>query len=223
MIDEFNKELVSLNGKPIQVFDLNKTDLTQAVSDLIRNTVHSNKKRTLQMKSSSITKNISTNISYLSWSKNNMSLNRVDYYVPKFFDEYLEIKYKAIEFEKRKNCELWLAKLPFTSGSQRRVYTGKLLDEKPLILKELLFLDPEYSTITNYKELIEKNAVASILFNSFCKALNLNESIRFIDISLVYVAESGSFYSIEEYIPNAEFINEYEIRDIELNHILGNF
>ena len=132
----------------------------------------------------------------------------------------------STDFEEKNNCDLWLAILPFAKGSQKLIYTGKLSDGKFLILKELLFLDPEFSTFYNYKEVIEHNMIASILFEPFYKAIESirkNVSVRFIKMDLVYALKSGLFYLSEEYISNAVFLNEYEVIEEKLNEILSKF
>lgn len=224
MVEEFNKELENLHGNQITEINLTHSkDLAEIVSKMIRKTIYTNRRTTLQIQTNGMSfQDIETDWNYITFSNNNMNLYKIDYYAPKCFTEYAEIKYKSIEFENKKNCELWLAKKPFTKSSQEIFYTGKLNDEN-IILKKLLYLDPDYNTITNYKELVEKNMVASILFNSFKERLESSNftSIKFTNMNLVYVKETDSFYSSEEYIQDAKFIKDYELNDESLINTLS--
>lgn len=100
--------------------------------------------------------------------------------------------------------------VPFSKGACRFAYAaavnlGDATESNRCLLhcviKESVFLEPVYNTRVYYEESIQIQAIASYLAHRFSKVYkNRKTEIRFLDVDLVRIHETGVYYSIEEFV-----------------------
>jgi hypothetical protein len=218
MIDEFNKEMAAMNGTKIQVFKFGSLDGFETTI------------------ATSITKSISRSqsMSFHDGFRKEIKpykVGKIDWSIFKFksYDAVHSLAKhpKSIELIKdkliyeAKDAKVLIAADPFDKGSLRFAFAAMMLDEKSgasrkLVAKESIFVDAKYNTQEYYEDLIENQIVAAYLADLFLKMDKCEKMIRFVDVSLIYVKETGKYYSLEEYVDgefikwnnNAGFVNE---------------
>lgn len=210
MVQEFNKELARQNSKKIKLFKLPSVgDLTELIAKTIMKTIKDTK--TLVPTKKQETKNIELSIEPIDWSLDKFKkVNAVLYQAP-YSGDLNELKTKPIDF-KESNIELNIADKPFDKGSLRYAYAAQAnigTDEAPnykkLVVKQSLFKGDEFNTLKYFKDLTENQVVSTFLAKKFFELTKPQKSLRFIDVSIIYVPERNEYYSVEEFI-EGEFV-----------------
>jgi len=216
MINEFDVELVSLNGEKISVLSLASVDgLTDLVTKSIITTITKSKSISMHSTHGKTLKTIRVDPASLDWSKAKMKKYKADYYSAKYTGTLDEIKSKSIEFEK-KPVEIYIQEKPFAKGSIRFAYAGLLNGHVKSVLKQSAFTDAESNSMKCIKEQIENQVISAYLAEKFFSEVKTEKSIRFIDVSMIHIVEEGLYFCIEPFIPgefkkwmnNAGVINE---------------
>ena len=216
MINEFDVELVSLNGVKIHVLNLSSVDgLTHLVTESIVTTITKSKSISMHSTHGKKLKTIYVDPSSLNWSKTKMKKYKADYYTAKYTSTIDEIKFKSIEYEK-KSVEIYIQEKPFAKGSIRFAYAGLLNGNIKSVLKQSAFTDAESNSMKFLKEQIENQVISACLAKTFFDKLKAEKSIRFIDVNMIHIVEEGLYFCIEPFISgefkkwmnNAGVINE---------------
>ena len=218
MIDEFNRELAELNGNKIEVVKYGAiegfentvaTTISTSISRSKSTSFHDGGKKTLK-------KFVTAKIT---WSESSFKSFEGTHYIavkPKTIDD---VKNK-IDFTSSK-IKVMIANQPFDRGSIRYAFAAWLIDpssgvKRKYVAKESLFDDPNYNTYEFYQDIVENQVIASYLANKFFKISKSEKSVRFLDVTLMHVKETGKYYSLEEFIEsgfikwtnNAGYVNE---------------
>ncbi|RNA03940.1 serine threonine kinase [Brachionus plicatilis] len=200
MIDEFSKVLNSLDGSKVKVVNLNSAeDLSELVSSSISSTISDTKSHSMHCLTGKSMKKISVDPSSLSWKIEKMKHYRASLYRAKFNGNIEDIKDKSIELSEAK-VGISLADKPFAKGAIRYAYAGMLNGQK-FVLKKTASLDPEHNTMKFYTEMVETQVIAKVLANKYFDILQINKNIKFIDVNLICIDNTGEYYTIEEFIP----------------------
>ena len=220
MIEEFNQELLSLNGQRINVLKLSSVDsLTEMVTKSVVNSIMVSKSMSMHATRGKTLKNIQVDPRPVDWSQTAMKKYKAKYLMARFDGEIADLKTKSIVFDE-KSVEVWIAPKPFAKGAMRFAYAGYLSDGtmRKSVLKESTIRDVEYNTMLSHKELIENQVIASFLAKKFFDLLKTRaeKSVRFVDVNLIHLVDEGKYFSIEDFIEgsfvkwnnNAGFVDE---------------
>ena len=219
MIEEFDNELLALNGKRINVLKLSSIDgLSDMVTKSIVTSISESKSMSLHSTRGKTMKDTKVDASPVNWSQSAMKKYKAKLYLAKYVGDLEQIKDPlSIRFDE-KNVEIWMAAKPFAKGGMRFAYAGYLSDGilKKSVMKESIFKDIESNTMKSHKELIENQVLASYLVKNFFDLIKIEKSVRFIDVSLIHLVDEGKYYSIEDFISgsfvkwtnNAGFVDE---------------
>ena len=220
MIEEFNNELLAMNGNRINVLMLSSVDgLTELVTKSIVTSIAESKSMSMHSARGKAIKAIKVDPSPINWSQFAMKKCKAKYYSASFDGELTEIKEKSIVFEE-KNVEIWISPKPFAKGAMRFAYAGYLNNGtlKKTVMKESIFKDGEYNTMAFHKDLLENQVIAAFLAKSFFKLLTklTEKSVRFIDVNLIHMVDEGKYFSLEDFVMgdfvkwtnNAGFVDE---------------
>lgn len=204
MIDEFSKVLNCLDGSKVKVVHLNSADdLSELVSSSISSTISDTKSQSMHCLAGKPMKKISVDRSSLAWKIEKMKQCRATLYWAKFNGEIEDIKEKKIELSEQK-IVIYLAEKPFAKGAIRYAYAG-LLNGGKFVLKKTASLDPDHNTMKFYTEMIETQLIAKVLATKYFDILTINKNIKFVDVNLIQIEQTGEYYTIEEFIPG-EFV-----------------
>lgn len=199
MIEEFDKELLALNGNKINVVSLSSVDgLTEMVTKSVIKTISESKSMSMHSSHGKSIKNIKVEPGSLSWSLSSMKKHKADYYTAKYNGDISEIKTKSIEFEK-KSIEIYVAERPFAKGALRFAFAA-VLNGKNYVVKQSMFREPDFNTMKYHKEMIENQVISSFLAKQFFEILKAEKFVKFIDVHLVHLVSEGLYFSIEEFI-----------------------
>lgn len=223
MIEEFNKSLNQDNK--IKTVQLNQS-LNKVVSEAIVSTITQVTKTLVSNKK--IKKRV-LNPTIPDW--NDLTLFKrytADFFTVNFLEDLSEIKTRTIDYRKSES-QIWLYHQPFSRGALRFAYASVLNigsdDDHCLlnsVIKESVFLDPSCNTKKYHEESIEIQNISSFLANRFSKRCKSRTSLRFLDVDLIRIQETGVFYSIEEFVEgifkkwtnNEGNVNEDEYADL---------
>ena len=204
MIEEFNKELITLNANRIQVSKLSSAaELAEMVIKSVVTSIVKSKSQSMNATQGKPMKNIKVDTSPVNWSQGAMRKYKAKYFKARYDGDLTELESKSIVFAE-KEVDIWMAAKPFDKGAMRFAYAGYINDGtlRKSVIKESIFKDIEYNSMKSYKELIENQVIASYLAGKFFELLRsrTDKSIRFIDVNLIYLADEGKYYSLEDFI-----------------------
>ena len=219
MIEEFDKELLALDGKRITVLNLSSVaGLTDMVTKSIVTSIAESKSMSLHSTRGKTIKDTKVDPSPINWSQSCMKKYKAKYYSAKYVGDLSKLKeMTSIVFEE-KNVEIWMAPKPFAKGGMRFAYAGYLSDGtlRKSVLKEPIFKEIESNTMKSHKEQIENQVIAAYLAKNFFDLLKTEKSVKFVDVNLVHLFDEGKYFSIEDFISgsfvkwtnNAGFVDE---------------
>jgi len=119
------------------------------------------------------------------------------------------------------DLSVMIANQPFDKGSLRFAFAAFIIDpstgvKRKYVAKESMFNDPKYNTREYYEDIVENQVIATYLADEFFKISKSEKSVRFLEVSLIHIKETGKYYSLEEFIEsdfikwtnNAGYVNE---------------
>ncbi len=209
MIQEFNNEIIRNHGNKIKKFKLSSVDdLTALIARTINASINETKKitKTMDEETKKLELNNAESIDWTPSDSNQFDKFNALQHLAKYNGQVNELKTKPIDYTE-KPIEILIAKQPFDKGSLRYAFAALLnvgTSEKPnyvkSVVKQTIYKAKEFNDIKYYKDIIENQVIASYLAKKFFDITKPEKSIRFIDVSLVYVSETDSYYTLEEYI-----------------------
>ena len=219
MIEQFNKEL-NKHGKSLDASRLHDGsmeermfELNEKIYDSIVKTIYQNKSKTICTSTHKIIKNRVINPTLPKWEDLSMFRKfNVEYFTVSYLNSFSDIKTKnALSFDPYVvSREIWIPDQPFAKGVLRFAYPAIInvcdgLKEEPVLLncviKESISLDPRCNTKRYHEESLEIQVVSNYLARKF-EQINVGDKIRlrFLDVDLVKVKETGIYYTIEEFV-----------------------
>ncbi|CAG8774690.1 9002_t:CDS:2 [Racocetra persica] len=131
------------------------------------------------------------------------------YIPPKTLAEVKDKDYFIKSSFTKQDISFKLAPQPFSAGAERYAYFA--FDTSPerankLVVKK--YHNIKKGTIEMYLESVEISNVADFLstkFNIAAERVGVNKKVTFIDVKVLYNGTDNTYYSVEEYINNAEF------------------
>ena len=157
----------------------------------------------------------------------------VDYFTVKYLTCLSEIYADTIDYEPKISRQLWIYEKPFARGMLRYAYPAVLnlgYDDRVMlncVVKESAFTDACYNTLKFQENLLEIQVIAGFLAHKFGQVYKSGAmSLRFLEVDLVRVKETGVFYSIEEYVEGVFYKwtnNEGYVNESEGAHLLNAF
>jgi hypothetical protein len=219
MVDEFNREL-SRNGNLINVVKLGEEtgriseDLNEKVQHSIIQVINQTKSHSFNPTSKHLSiKSRLVNAILPKWD--DLSLFKkytVEYYTVNNLNNSSDIKtksaltYSPIVLER----EMWKIDKPFAKGMLRFAYPAVLnigygnKDESVLlncVVKESISLEPRYNTKQYHEESLEIQVISNYLAFKFGQIFKSHKTkLRFLDVDLIRVKETGEYYCIEEFV-----------------------
>ena len=247
MIQEFNQEF-SQYGNVINVIRLgDENSMKEKVQYSVIQVINQTKSRT--MKTSSLNmptlKNIKNRLINASLPKwNDLSLFKkytVEYYTVSYLNSLNDIRARNdLVYERGVVLrEIWIHERPFSKGMLRFAYPAVLnvndsgvsdVDEAILlncVIKESISLDPHCNTRKYHEESLEIQVISNYLAYKFEQIFkNKRTRLRFLDVDLIRVKETGVYYCIEEFVEGVFkkwSNNEGYINENEYTHLLNAF
>ena len=221
MIEEFDKELQSVQGHPIKTVSLSAADdLLETLAVSVTESIMHSKSVSLSHSAGKSKKSFILNKSTINWSGIGMVKHKVEFFDSSFNGKLCDIQKNLITFIKS-DTNIYIASSPFANGALRYA-TAAILEidgsQRQVVLKESLFVEDKYNTENHIKTSIESQIIACFLAKEFKKISPSQKSLRFLDIGYLKDKDTGALYSVEEYFPgkfikwssNAGFINEDE-------------
>ena len=232
-INEFNKELAK-HGHLINLVQLENekknTNMIEKVKDSLIQTINHTKLRTIrqdvEIKKKNI-KNLIINASLPQWDNLSLGFKRytVEYFTVNYLNSRTNLKAKnsTLVYNSRVlTREIWIHERPFAKGQLRFAFPAVInlsdgLKEEAVLLKcvvkESVSLDPRCNTKQYNEESLEIQVIANYLCYKF-----ENKRLRFLDLDLIRVKETGVYYCIEEFVEgvfkkwsnNAGYVNNNE-------------
>ena len=221
MIEEFDRELQSVQGHPIKTVMLaSADDILETVATSITESIMHSKSLSLSHSGGKSKKSFIITKLPIDWTGAGMANHGVEFYETSFNGKLSELEENSISFNKI-DTRMLIPSSPFASGALRFA-TAAILEinssRKKIVLKESLFIDPKYNSENHIKASIESQILAGFLAKEFKKISPSQKTLRFLDIGYLRDKDTGIWYSVEEYFPekfikwssNAGFINEDE-------------
>ncbi len=222
MIEEFNKEL-SLYGNVINVVRLDEESgerseiLNEKVQQSIIQAINQTRSRTINPNTRHLNiKSKIVNVRLPKWNDlSSFKKFNVEYYTVNNLNSLSDIKAKnALTYSPHVlNREIWILEQPFAKGMLRFAYPAVLnicdglKDELVLlncVIKESIRLDPDYNTKRYHEESLEIQVISNFLAWKFGQIYkNDKAKLRFLDVDLIRVKETGAYYCIEEFVEGA--------------------
>ncbi len=242
MIQEFSQEFSQFGNliNVIRLADENciREKIQNSVIQVINQTKFRTKKSASNMPIFKTIKNRLINPSLPNW--NDLTLFKkytVEYYTVSYLNSLSDIKERnALVFEHDViSRDIWIYDTPFSKGMLRFAYPAVLNvndnrsrkeDEAILlncVIKESINLDPRYNTKKYHEESLEIQVISNYLAFKFEQIYkNKRTRLRFLDVDLIRVKETGVYYCIEEFVEgvfkkwsnNEGFVNENEYTNL---------
>lgn len=202
MIQEFNTEF---NGIKIRCLKLNQIEsMSKLILESVMSTL-SHMTKSIMNKRKLKERIINPHIP--NW--NNLTLFKKyknDFFIVKNLANMSEIKSKVLNYEKSV-CDIWIYNEPFSKGALRFAYASVLNlgdnTERCLlncVVKESQFFDPSYNTKEFYEESLQPQLIAGYLAYKFSRIYKNEKKIRFLNIDLIRIHETGAYFTIEEFV-----------------------
>ena len=204
MIEEFDNELLALNGNRIKCLKLSSVDgLTDMVTKSIVTSIAESKSLSLHSTRGKTLKDTKVDPSPINWSRSAMRKYKAKYYTASYVGDLTNLKDPlSIVFEE-KNVEIWMAPRPFAKGGMRFAFAAYLNDGSSLrksVMKESIFKDVDSNTMKSHKEQIENQVISAYLAKIFFDLMKTEKTVKFIDVNLIHLFDEGKYYSIENFI-----------------------
>jgi hypothetical protein len=236
MIEEFNKELEQIeNGNQIRTFKLNSAeDLTTAFISTVTLTIENTRSITLNsnpgvLKDKIINKeNRNFEISSLKEHEAEIlefefdgDLNTIKDLMKKYIDKNSDKKLENFMKIKRETTQVFLCDEPFAKGNLRFAYSALVKRSNKLekfVAKNSLYKDEKKDSYQNFKQMIILQIIAKYLAETFIKDSKSQMSVKFLNIYIMQLTDTGEYYTIEEYLDgnfakwsnNLGYVNENE-------------
>ena len=125
MIEEFDNELLALNGNRIKCLKLSSVDgLTDMVTKSIVTSISASKSMSLHSTRGKSLKNTKIDPGPINWSQSDMKKYKAKYYSAKYVGNMDKLKDPISIVFDEKNVEIWMPSRPFAKGSMRYAYAG---------------------------------------------------------------------------------------------------
>ena len=200
------------------------SDMIEKVKHSIVQTINQTKSRTIRPVDVSKRKNIKNRIITASLPQwDNLSLGfkqyTIEYHTVSYLNSKINLRARNSTLVYDPNVitrQIWIHERPFAKGVLRFAYPAVLnvsdgLKEEAVLLncvvKESISLDPQCNTKQYHEESLEIQVISNYLSfkfgQLFSKAENKFEKqtrMRFLDVDLIRVKETGVYYCIEEFV-----------------------
>jgi hypothetical protein len=203
MIEEFDNELLALNGNRIKSLKLSSIDgFADMVTKSIVTSISESKSMSMHSTRGKTMKDTKVDPSPVNWSQTAMKKYKAKYYSARFVGDLDELKNRELIVFNEKSVEIWMAPRPFAKGGMRFAYASCLNDGslRKSVMKESIFKDAESNTMKSHKEQIENQVISAYLAKCFFDLIRTEKSVKFIDVNLVHLVDEGKYYSIENFI-----------------------
>ncbi|CAF0997399.1 unnamed protein product [Brachionus calyciflorus] len=195
MIEEFNKELPQ--------FQIKSLKLSKNMTGLVAQTIQESILKTSRLNGSNNVIKV-RELNAPDWSSlKGFKKYNADYFTAVYLKNFEQIR-ECLTFEKH-NPVVWIGENPFSQGVLRYAYPcvvdmGDIDNECYLncVIKESVYSNPEFNTRKFHEDNIQVQLIASFLAHKFTQ-LNSEFKIRFLEVDLIRVHETGVYYSIEEF------------------------
>lgn len=218
MIEEFNAELIEINGKKIEIVQYGKIEfLESTVASSISKSISDSKAKSFHDYDD--LKPVEYKLTKLNWSGIGFNKYNANHYVAIKPKAITDVN-KSVEYQKR-DMVISIANKPFAKGGIRWAFAAYVEDTKTgsvkkYVAKEPIYKGSESSMRKSCEEIAENQIIACYLAEEYFKVSKSTKSIHFIDVSIIHCKDSGKYYCLEEFIEgdfikwnnNAEYVNE---------------
>ena len=238
MIQEFDKELEN-NGRKITLYKLDRAeDLLDKFTTSVTMTIANTKSMTMSHPggTSSVLKDKIINKSNLIFEPSKLKEHDAEIITLEFSGDLGTFKELMNQYTKkitpvqkldsfikmrRENTKVLLCEQPFSKGNLRFAYTGLVkrgTEFEKVVAKNSLYKDDQKDTYQYNKQAIILQVVAKYLADKFIKDSSSLMSIKFLNVQIMQLLDTGEYFSIEEYLDgkfdkwsnNLGYVNENE-------------
>jgi hypothetical protein len=139
----------------------------------------------------------------------------------KYIDKNSDKKLENFMKIKRETTQVFLCDEPFAKGNLRFAYSALVKRSNKLekfVAKNSLYKDEKKDSYQNLKQIIILQIIAKYLAETFIKDSKSKMSVKFLNIYIMQLTDTGDYYTIEEYLDgnfakwsnNLGYVNENE-------------